>query len=105
MHLADLIPDAETLLALEPDELGLKILPVLASWPQHQQRDLTTLCNATLGPANLPAQGHRDFGHYPGARRTQIVEALTEAWTWLEGAALLVPDHNFYGNHGIRVLS
>ena len=29
MHLADLIPDADVLLALEPEELALRILPLL----------------------------------------------------------------------------
>jgi hypothetical protein len=33
MNLADLIPDADAVLALEPDELGLRIILVLGSWP------------------------------------------------------------------------
>jgi hypothetical protein len=32
MKLVDLIPDPAALLALEPDELGLRLLPVLAMW-------------------------------------------------------------------------
>jgi hypothetical protein len=32
MHLANIIPDAEVLLALEPDELAVRVLPVLAQW-------------------------------------------------------------------------
>jgi hypothetical protein len=32
MALADLIPEAEILLALEPDELGVLLLKVAATW-------------------------------------------------------------------------
>ena len=32
MHLADLISDGDVLVALEPEELGLHILQVLAKW-------------------------------------------------------------------------
>ena len=37
MNLADLIPDADVLLALDPDELGLRILQVMRSSPAHLQ--------------------------------------------------------------------
>ncbi|MGC2786664.1 MAG: hypothetical protein WA397_23090 [Roseiarcus sp.] len=32
MKLVDLIPNPDALLALEPDELGLRMLPILAAW-------------------------------------------------------------------------
>jgi hypothetical protein len=52
MHLADLIPDANVLLALEPDELGLHILQVLQSWPAHmQQYQMSTFINSVVGPS------------------------------------------------------
>jgi hypothetical protein len=35
LNLVDLIPDSDALIALEADELGLRMLPVLASWPSH----------------------------------------------------------------------
>jgi hypothetical protein len=34
VRLVDLIPDAEVLCALEPEELGLSMLSVLAKWPE-----------------------------------------------------------------------
>lgn len=30
---------------------------------------------------------------------------MREAWAWLEGAALLIPDNRYAGSHGVRVLS
>lgn len=36
MNLAELVPDAAVLLALDPDELGLHILHVLRTQPAHQ---------------------------------------------------------------------
>src|SRR3984893_4302514 len=35
MHLPDLVSDVDVLVALEPNELGLHILQVLAPWPAH----------------------------------------------------------------------
>jgi hypothetical protein len=38
MHLADVVFDPDVLLALEPEELGLRILQALAAWsPQLSQ--------------------------------------------------------------------
>ena len=35
MNLADVVPDGDELVALEPKELGLRILQVLATWSPH----------------------------------------------------------------------
>jgi hypothetical protein len=38
MNLADVVPDGDVLVALQPEELGLRILQVLATWsPQIRQ--------------------------------------------------------------------
>jgi hypothetical protein len=90
MHLADLIPDADTVLALEPDELGQRILQVLNSWPAHQALQLSTFVNTTLGHPQTPGSGP-----YPTNRRGELQEALSTAWAWLEGRALLIPDTRY----------
>ncbi len=99
MHLADIIPDPEVLLALEPDELGLDVLRVLDSWPRHANLELGHLLNATLGHPQTPGSSP-----YPTNRRGDIQEALRETWAWLVGAALLVPSHT-HGVGEIMVLS
>jgi hypothetical protein len=46
----DLFPEAEILLALEPDELGLRIVQVLGSMQAYEQKpDLGSFINIVLG--------------------------------------------------------
>lgn len=103
MKLVDLIPDPEALIAFEPDELGLRLLPLFARWPQHERMQLSTLLILVNGHPEAPAQSPVGQGQYPSAYRAQIEEALREAWAWLEGAALLVPHPNY--SHSIMILS
>lgn len=91
MHLADVLPDVETLLALEPDELGLEILPVLASWRASELIDFNRFIDATM--------------HVYSHKRWEVETAISEAWTWLEGSALLIPDRKQIGGSPFRLLS
>jgi uncharacterized protein (TIGR02391 family) len=83
MRLADLVPNEEVLLALEPEELGLYMLQVLAQWPPHIDRQVVPFIDGALSG-------------YPGAlRRDQITLAIREAWAWLEGQGLLLSDPRY----------
>ena len=91
MRLADLIPDVDVLCALEPYELGLRMLPALAAFQpatklryDSAQLGLRSFLEATLGSGPQPQS------QYPAERRNDVVQAITEAWCWLEGSALLV---------------
>lgn len=102
MKLVDLIPEADALLALEPDELGLRLLPILASFP----RPGTQLEPGNFFPSIVGSDQSGSYpGQYPPNRRGEITVALTEAWAWLEGQALLVRDPGWIGSHQIRKLS
>jgi hypothetical protein len=90
MHLADLLPDAELVLALEPEELGRHILMVLDSWPPHTALQLSTFINTILGHPQTPGAGP-----YPTNRRGDLQEALSTAWARLEGQALLIADTRY----------
>jgi len=93
MHIADVVSDPDVLVALEPEELGLRILQVLAAWPAHLiQIQLSGFLNGAL------------TGYPSTNKREEIKEALREAWAWLEGQALLLPDPRFMGGD-MRVLS
>jgi hypothetical protein len=93
MHIADLVPDDSVLIALEPDELGLRILQVLAAWSPHtSQIDLANFVSGAL-------QGFRSSN-----QRQDIGDALREAWAWLEGQGLLLQDPRYIGG-GLRILS
>jgi hypothetical protein len=100
MKLIDLLPDPGVLVALEPDELGLRILPVLADWPhQGNPLQLSRFLQSVLGDGTTRAPGK--YGFDP--RSAEIQLALREAWTWLEGQALLIPDLRYH--EGVSALS
>lgn len=100
MNLADILPDADAVIALEPDELGLRILQVLSRWPDHvRQLELGAFTNSVLGATNPPS------GPYPANKRGELERGIREAWYWLEGAALLIPHPGYMGAHTLRVLS
>jgi uncharacterized protein (TIGR02391 family) len=106
MKLVDLIPNADVLCALEPDELGLRMLPLLAEWqpsnPLHEavQLGLQAVIDATLGGRAQPS------GQYPEENRREIEQAIREAWAWLEGSALLIKHPSYREtNAAVRQLS
>lgn len=94
MHLPELVDSTDVLLALEPDELGLRILQVLAKWPVHL---------GTIEPGSFVTGALQAYG--ATSKRDEVRQAILEAWAWLEGQALLVSDPRFVGPHTIRVLS
>ncbi len=103
MNLTDLIPDADVLCALEPEELGLRMLPVLAAWRQEHRSNPLELVRFLTVMERETYQGQP--GHYSAGDRRRVEEAITEAWTWLEGAALLVRDLGYISPTSIRTLS
>lgn len=94
MHIADLVSDADVLVALEPEELGLRILQVLVTWPpfQNDQVCVTVFVKGALQ------------GFAATQRHSGIAQALREAWAWLEGQALLIQNPGYFGGE-LRVLS
>ena len=92
-HITDLIPDPDVLLALEPEELGLSLLPVIAEWSRHGLITVNSFINTTLGHPDATS-GARPYGSAP---REMIAQALHEAWSWLEGQALLIPKRGQIG--------
>jgi uncharacterized protein (TIGR02391 family) len=83
------------LCALEPYELGLRILPVLAAFKPYtplydaSQLGLQSFLDLTLG------RGPQPVGQYPIERKREVEEALREAWCWLESAGLLVSSPQY----------
>ncbi|WP_315745466.1 MULTISPECIES: TIGR02391 family protein [unclassified Bradyrhizobium] len=100
MNLSDILPDAEVVTALEPEELGLRILQVLRHWPDHlQHAELGTFVRSALGPLGV------QNGAYPPNQRSELERAIREAWYWLEGAALLIPHPGYHEPNTLRILS
>lgn len=80
----DLLPDAEALLALEPEELAGYLMEYLNALPESERKRLNRY-NFSL----------RDHGYETNIE--QISEALMEAWVWLERECLLAPKPNAGG--------
>src|SRR5574341_114760 len=79
--ISSIIPDPETLLALEPEELAGVVLEYLNSLSEN---DLGQLNRYNF---SLP---HTVQG-YPSQYREKIGQALMEAWVWLEREGLIAP--------------
>lgn len=93
MNLAELVPDGDVLVTLEPEALALRILQVLATWsPDTRQIRLGLFLDGAMTG-------------YPGyPQPDQIGQAIREAWAWLEGRGLLLQDPR-YMLGDMRVLS
>jgi uncharacterized protein (TIGR02391 family) len=103
MKLADLIPNPDVLIALEPEELGLRMLRALATW-EHEGNpmELGRLLPSVVGDI----QARNFLGEYPtGLRMSQIELALREAWAWLEGTGLLIQAPKWGAHAPARILS
>lgn len=89
-----LVPNAEDLLALEPEELAGILLEHLVSLGENSSS--LQLYNFLL-PGQSPAVG------YPQEFRDQINRALTEAWVYLEREGLIAPRPG--GNSGFMFVT
>lgn len=104
MKLTDVIADADVLIALEPEELGLRILPVLCAWERNRNFSPNITLSGLFQAANdIPDPSA--IGGRTESRNNEIKLALREAWARLEGAALIIRDDRFLGEHEYRTLS
>jgi uncharacterized protein (TIGR02391 family) len=98
-ELAHVIPDAEGVLALEPEELGAKLL----FFARQRLRLRPHENQGMIHPRNTENEV-RNAGTY-GTRWDEISLALAEAWAWLEAQGLIVPAEGSNGSNGWRRLS
>jgi len=87
--------DSDALLALEPEELAGYLFEYLNQLPPAEQDSLnmhTMLTPSRLGP------------YYP-TRTREIINALAEAWAWLEREGLLVPIPAAIGGHWHHIIT
>lgn len=101
-ELIRVIPDAEVLVKLEPEELGAKLLFLLRK--RQFARDI-------FHPANLNRE-LRAESYTPGQQtlypreHAEVIDlALIEAWAWLEAQGLVIPAGEPNGGNGWRRLS
>lgn len=80
-NLNSLIPNAEDVLSLEPEELAGVLLQHLNSLPEAEKR---LLSRHNFGQPNTVRE-------YPPQHQEELIQALMEAWWWLDREGLLVP--------------
>ena len=95
------IPDVNVFLALEPEELGAKLL-FLAKAGQKYDGDMFYPSNFETEIWEADTRGQPS---YPRNRQAPIALAFSEAWAWLEAQGLIVPAADTNGRNGFRVLS
>lgn len=91
----ELIPDADALVAIEPEELGGTLLRVLSR------------CDRMFHPNSYEGEIFTaGVSRYPAEKQAIVLGAIREAFAWLDGQALIVPsDSSTNGLGGWRVLS
>lgn len=98
ISISQVIPDADVFLALEPEELGAKLLFVIRNEFKGKM----------FHPGNITGEifeSNSNTEGYPRARQPEIELALTEALMWLESQVLIVPEPGMNGGNGWRRLS
>ena len=96
-ELTEAFPDAKTLLALQPEELGDVILELVqADGPGR----VTFSMVGILDPVN-----NRMDPAWSQAIRPQVVQAVAEAMAWLEHAGLMIADPTQGQNTSFRTLT
>lgn len=97
------IPDPDVVLALEPEELAGKLLPLIRDRLARDRR-------GHVHPQNLVGEvgysdASRGISGYPSNRHDELRLALSEAFAWMEAQGLLVPTIDGNASAGWKTLS
>jgi uncharacterized protein (TIGR02391 family) len=101
-QLVQAIPDPDTLLALEPEELGAKLIFLI------RERQKLPGEGEMFHPNNFLMElweERHSYPTYPQRYRAEINLAVSEALAWLHAQGLVVPAPDSNGSNGWRVLS
>ena len=88
-----LIPNAETLLALEPEELA----PVLLQYVVSGSASSPGTRENPISRGNVFLPGSSPGNGYPSEYKDRVNDALMATWVWLEREGMLLPA---IGHHG-----
>ena len=99
--LLKIIPDADVLLTLSPEELGGKILVAIKA----TRNDNGGLLHSSNLLVEFDQDHHRTVTIYPRNKINLVKQAFIEAWAWLEGQGLIVPAYDQNSSDGWRRLS
>jgi len=83
--LAKEIPDVDVMLSLEVEDLALIVLELMLKSTEYKSGvNCGNLCAEIWNTAGVPL--------YSATRRTEVQQAISEAFMWLESQVLLVPS-------------
>jgi hypothetical protein len=82
---SELTPDAETLIAMSPEDVGVVILRHLLSTPRYGSAERFKRGNFLVASATPEREYSPQF-------LDKIYEALAGGWAWLEPEGVLLPD-------------
>ena len=99
IELARAIPDPNVLLALEPEELGAKMLFLLRKRKDQGQFNPSIILDELNGGLAYNPQPS-----YPSHQKA-VTDAIIEAWAWLEAQGLIVPVSTATGIGSLRRMS
>lgn len=108
MSLREIAPTIDALLAMDVDELGLRMLPLLIRPPLLADRlSMREFLGRDFGNAFNGVAAFVSGPRLYLGREAEAVTAVIEAWMWLEGQGLLTPvvDRNLNPHPQERVLS
>ncbi|MGX9143482.1 TIGR02391 family protein [Mesorhizobium sp. 128a] len=100
--LAEMVPDVDLLLEMEPEELGASLLFVIREAITRNSMGMATLTNVLSSIATSDSSGSSAI---PVKKRDHVFQAITEAWMWLEAQGLLIPAPGTNGQNGWKRLS
>ncbi|MGA2145873.1 MAG: TIGR02391 family protein [Bryobacteraceae bacterium] len=84
-NLTEILPDAKTLLALEPEELGDVILEMVNGHGAATR-------NMFSMPSIMEPIEYRNAPEWPQVSRAPVTQAVAEAMAWLEHAGFIILD-------------
>jgi len=101
-ELLEIIPIADDVIALEPEELAGVLILAIKSRIEKEPQGMVNFGNL-VGEIQRDSPSGR--ANYPREKWSLVETALVEAWNWLEVQGLLIPASSINGQNGWRVLS
>jgi uncharacterized protein (TIGR02391 family) len=99
--LPTVIPNADDLLALPVEDIGVILLKIAAGKMQLAGFTYEGVTEITVG---YGMAAYQDSG-YPPHKKPQIDDRLARAWNWLERHGLIEPSAGMNGRNGWRVFT
>lgn len=100
--LIEYIPDVDTLMALQPEELGRVLLKLIVT---HSQNGIFSPSGITSDEALFGAHSFSGQQRYARNQKSEVSIAVGEGWHWLELNMLIMPAPDINGRNGYKVLT